>query len=73
MLKLKKKIFSDFMSTYNMKSLVKQKTCLKNPDNWSCIDLILTNSPRSSQDISVFEIGLSGFHKLTTTVLKQYF
>ena len=65
MLKLKKK--------YNLKSLVKQKTCFKNPDNPSCIDLILTNSPRSFQDNSVFETGLSDFHKLTTTVLKQYF
>ena len=23
----------DFMSTYNLKNLVKQKTCFKNPDN----------------------------------------
>ena len=61
------------MSTYNLKSLVKQKTCFKNPDNPSCIDLILTNSPRGFQDSSLFETGLSDFHKLTTTVLKQYF
>ena len=61
------------MSTYNLKSLVKQKTCFKNPDNPSCIDLILTNSPRSFQDSSVFETGLSNFHKLIITVLKQYF
>ena len=59
------------MSTYNLKSLVKQKTCFKNPDNLSCIDLILANSPRSFQDSSVFETGLSDFHKLTTAVLKQ--
>ena len=73
MLKLKKKNISDFMSTYNLKSLVKQKTCFKNPDNPSCIDLILTNSPRSFQDSCLFETGLSDFHKLTTTVLKRYF
>ena len=36
----------------------------KNPDNPLCIDLILTKSPRSFQDRSVFEI---------ITVLKQYF
>ena len=35
--------------------------------------LIITNSPRSFQDSSVFETGLSDFHKLITTVLKQYF
>ena len=73
MLKLKKKNISDFMSTYNLKSLVKQKICLKNPDNPSCIDLILKKSSRSFQDSCVFETGLSDFQKLTTTVLKQYF
>ena len=70
---VKEKNISDFISTYNLKSLVKQKTCFKNPNNQSCIDLIVTNSPRSFQDSSVFETGLSDFHKLTTTVLKQYF
>ena len=69
---VKEKNVSGLMSTYNLKSLVKQKTCFKNPGNPSCIDLILTNSPRSFQDNSVFETGLSDFHKLTT-VLKQYF
>ena len=61
------------MSTYNLKSLLKQKICFKNPDNPSCINLILTNSTWSFQDSSVFETGLSDFHKFTTTVLKQYF
>ena len=69
----KEKSISDFMSTYNLKSLVKQKTCFKNPDNPSCVNLILTNSPRSFQVSSVFEAVLSDFHKLTITVLKQYF
>ena len=59
---VKDKNICDFMSTYNLKSLVKQKTCFKNPDKPSCIDLILTNSPRSFQDSSVFETGLSDFH-----------
>ena len=61
------------MITYNLKSLVKQKTCFKDPDNPSCIDLIIKNSPRSFQDSCVFEMGLSDFHRLTTTVLKQCF
>ena len=70
---VKEKKISDFMSTYDLKSLVKQKACFKNPDNPSCIHLILINSPRSFQDSSVFGMGLSDFHKLTNTVLKQYF
>ena len=61
------------MSSYSLRNLVKQKTCFKNPENPSCIDLILTNSPRTFQNSNVFETGLSDFHKLTTTVLKQYF
>ena len=61
---VKEKNISDFMSTYNLKSLVKQKTCFKNPDN--------KLSP-SFQKSSVFEMGLSDFHKFTTRVLKQYF
>ena len=32
----------DFLNIYNLKNLVKQKTCYKNPENSSCIDLILT-------------------------------
>ena len=58
---------------YIAKKLSKTKTCFKNPENPSCIDLILINSPRSFQNSNVFETGLSDFHKLTTTVLKQYF
>ena len=68
---IKEKIISDCMSTYNLKSLVKQKTSFKNPDNPSCIDLTLTNSPRSFQDSSVFKTGLSDFHKLTTRNLSN--
>ena len=59
---VKEKDISDFMSTYNLKSLVKYKTCFKNPDNTSGIDLILTNYPRSFQDSSMFEAELSDFH-----------
>ena len=55
----------DFLNTYNLKNLVKQKTCHKNPENPSCIDLILTNSCRSFQNTNVFETGLSNFHKMT--------
>ena len=73
MLKLKKKNISELISTYNLKILVKQKACFKNSDKPSCINLILTSSPRHFQDSSVFETGLSDFHKIIYTVLKQYF
>ena len=67
------KNISDFMNIYNLKSLIKEKTCYKNPERPSCIDLILTNSPRSFQNSNVFETGLSDFHKLVVTVMKQHF
>ena len=62
---------SEFLNMYSLKNLVSQKTCFKNPENPSCIDLILTNCSRSFQNTGVFETGLSDFHKLTFTVLKQ--
>ena len=72
-IQVEEKEMADFMNVYNLKTLIKQKTCYKNPENPSCIDLILTNSPRSFQNSGVFETGLSDFHKLTTTVLRRYF
>ena len=60
---VEEKNMSEFMSLYNLENLVKQKT-FKNHENPSCIDLILTNSPRSFQNSNVFETGLSDFHKL---------
>ena len=34
-----------FCESYRFKSLIKDPTCFKNPENPSCINLILTNSP----------------------------
>ena len=48
---------AEFLNLYNLKNLVKQNTCFKNPDKPKCIDLILTNCPRTFQN----------------TVLKQHF
>ena len=52
--------------------MLKQANCFKNPENTTRIDHILTNHPRSFPVPSVFETGLSGFHKLTLTVLKAF-
>ena len=58
---------------YSLKNLVSLKMCFKISENPSCIDLILTNCSPSFQNTGVFETGLSDFHKLTFTVLKQYY
>ena len=35
-----------FCENHNLKSLIKQPTCYKNPNKLTCIGLILTNVPR---------------------------
>ena len=62
-----------FCESYGLKNLIKVLTCYKNPQNPSCIDLILTNSPLSFQSPGVIETGLSDFHKMTVTVMKTTF
>ena len=37
---------SDFCETFNLKHLIKDKTCFKNPPKPTCIDLIVTNRPK---------------------------
>ena len=62
---------ASFCTVYNFKSLISKSTCYKNPDNSSCIDLILTNCPNYFQNSSTFETGLSDFHKLILTLFKS--
>ena len=63
----------DFCETYNLKNLIKEPTCFKNPENPSCIDLMLTNKPSCFQGSVAIETGLSDFHKMCITVMKLYF
>ena len=60
---------TSFCETYNLKNLIKEPTCYKNPLNPSSIDVILTNKFRSFQDSRAIETGLSDFHKMTITTL----
>ena len=62
-----------FCQIYFFKNILNKPTCHKNPTNSSCVDLILTNRPRSFQNLCTFETGLSDFHKMTLTVLKSPF
>ena len=38
-----------FCAIYHLKSLIKKPTCYKNLEKPTCMDLILTNSPRQFQ------------------------
>ena len=62
-----------FCDTYDLKCLIKEPTCYKNPENPSCIDLILTNNPKYFQSWCVVETGLSDFHRTIVTVTKTTF
>ena len=62
-----------FSENYSPQNLIKQSTCYKNPSRPTCIDLILTNVPRSFQSTCVIETGLSDFHLMTLTVMKKSF
>ena len=64
---------SEFCEIYDLSNLIRTATCFKNPDKPSCIDLILTNRPRSFQNSTVIETGLSDFHKMTITVMKMFY
>ena len=60
----------NFCSSYNLTSMVYRSTCFKNPEKSSCIDLILTNVPRSFQNSCAIDTGLPDFHNLVVTVMK---
>ena len=62
-----------FCELYRFKSLIKDPTCFKNPENPSCIDLILTDSPYSFQNSCVIETDPSDFHKMIVSVMKTTF
>ena len=61
---------SSFCDDNKLKSLIKSPTCYKNPVNPKCIDLMLTNFPKSFINCCTLETGLSDFHKMTLSVLK---
>ena len=63
----------NFMELYDLKNLVKEKTCFKSVQNPSCVDLFLTNCNRSFQHTSVVSTGISDCHKMIVTVLKTTF
>ena len=69
---------SSFLKNHEAKNIVKEKTCFKSVLNPSCVDLFITNSPKSFQHIQTyfqhsFFYGLSDHHNLVVTVLKNTF
>ena len=58
---------------YGLKNLIKVPTCYNNPQNPSCTDLILMNSPFSFQSSGVIETARSDFPKMKVKVMKATF
>ena len=58
---------------YNLKSLVKDKTCFKSLQNPSCVDLFLRNCNRYFHCSKAISTGCSDFNKMVVTVLKTTF
>ena len=58
----------EFCDVYNLKNLIDEATCYKNPNNPSSIDVILTNRKRSFHNSTAIETGLSDHHKMIITV-----
>ena len=61
----------DFCGVFSLNNLINKNTCYTN-NHQSSIDVILTNKPRSFQNTSVIETGLSDCHKLITATLKSH-
>ena len=51
-----------FCNNFNLTTFIKQPTRHKNSNNSTCIDLILSRTPRSFQSTCVIEAKLSHFH-----------
>ena len=60
-----------FLYEHDLSNLVKEKTCFKNMQNPSCIDLLLTNNSCAFQQNTALCSGISDCHKLVLTVLKM--
>ena len=64
---------NEFLTEHDLKCIVKDPTCFKNVLNPSCIDLLITNFPNSFQGTTTLTTGLSDYHKMVLTVLKNKF
>ena len=61
---LRDSCLNDFSKDNNLESRNKEPTCFKNPNNSSCIDLLLTKGSIYIQNTSTIETGISDFHEL---------
>ena len=70
---IKEANMKSFCENYNLKNVIKEPTCYKNPNKSTCIDLILTNVARMFQSNCVTETGLSHFNLMTVAGMTKIF
>ena len=66
-------ILRTFFYQHDFENLVKDKTCFKNANNPSVIDLFLTNISLVFQNTTTIFTGFSDCHKFVLKVLKTTF
>ena len=64
------KSLENFMTTFNLESLIKKPTCFQF-SNPTCLYLILTNRRELFKNTDVIEAEISDHHSLITTALKS--
>ena len=64
---------TSFCFLNDLKSLIDERICYKNPDRPTWIDLTLTNCPNYFQQNNVFETGHSDFYMMVVPELKMGF
>ena len=69
---MKNRLIFFYINT-NFTSISRYPTCYKNPNNPSCIDHILTNSPKSFFKTETVFTGLSEIHELFLSVFRLHF
>ena len=60
-----------FLKIYNRSNLIKDKICVKNRCEATCIDLNITNKAKCFQDNMVTETRLSDFYKWSVKINKN--
>ena len=63
---------SDLCDTFSLFNLVNGVTCVKSQSGTS-IDVMLPNRPRSFQNTSLIEAGLSDCHQMIVSVFRAFF
>ena len=64
---------TSFCTLFKLKIIAKEPACYKKPESPSCIDLFLTNCPRSFHNTCLYEAVLSDFRKLVVLILPTSF